>query len=94
MRGTKYEKNGQSYLRFEKFKITISRTHKRQIKLSDLFKQSPTLEEVGNAFINQNSEFFLERIYPSVEANLEDIFTTIANKITNDATYDELFPDE
>lgn len=92
MRATKYLKNGQTYLKFEKFSIKIQPGLIKQLKLTNLFQGNQALEEIGNAFINGNSDFFLTDVYPSLENSLADLFTRIANQITGDASFDELFP--
>jgi hypothetical protein len=91
MRARPYSRNGQTFLNFEKFLIKII-PGRNNIKLTNLFQGNPGLEEIGNAFINGNSDFFLTEIYPSLESQLSEIFTNIANKITGEASYDELFP--
>lgn len=91
MRATKYQRNGQTFLNFERFLIKIQ-PGRNNIKLTNLFQGSPGLEEIGNAFINGNSDFFLTDVYPSLETSLSEIFTNIANKITGEASFDELFP--
>lgn len=92
MKARKYLKNGEAFLNFEKFYIKIQPGQQRNIKLTNLFQGNPGLEEIGNAFINGNSEFFLTDVYPSLENSLADLFTNIANRITGDASFDELFP--
>lgn len=91
MRARTYNKNGQTFLNFERFLIKVQ-PGRTNIKLTNLFQGQPGLEEIGNAFINGNSEFFLTDVYPSLEQSLSEKFTNIANKITSEASYDELFP--
>jgi Haemolymph juvenile hormone binding protein (JHBP) len=91
MRARKYQKNGQTFLNFEKFNIKII-PGQTNIKLTNLFQGNPGLEEIGNAFINGNSDFFLTDVYPGIENSLSEMFTNIANKITGEASFDELFP--
>lgn len=92
MRGRKYQKNGQTYLHFEKFYIKIQPVNLKNLQLTNLFQGNQALEEIGNAFINGNSDFFLNDVYPGIENNLSDLFTGIANQIVSEATFDELFP--
>ena len=80
------------YLRFEKFNIKIQPNFKKGIRLTNLFQGNPALEEIGNSFINSNSDFFLTDIYPGIENKLADIFTNAANQITGQASFDEMFP--
>lgn len=91
MRARKYQKNGRIFLNFENFVIKFV-PGKTNIKLTNLFQGNPGLEEIGNAFINGNSDFFLTDVYPGIENSLSERFTIIANKITENASFDELFP--
>lgn len=91
MRARKYNKNGVTYLHFERFLIKIF-IGKKTIKLTNLFQGNPGLEQIGNAFINGNSDFFLTDVYPSIENSLSEFFTDTANRITGEASFDELFP--
>lgn len=92
MRATKYQKNGQTYINFEKFNIKIQPGKIKNVKLTNLFEGQPALEEIGNAFIFSNSEFLFNDVYPDLENNLSELLTKIANRITGEASYDELFP--
>lgn len=56
------------------------------------FEGDPTLGQIGNRFINENSELFLSEIIPGLENNLAAIFTSTANEIVSKASYDEMFP--
>lgn len=49
--------------------------------------------QIGNQFINENSELFLGEIIPGLEKNLAEIFTKTANEIVENASFDEMFPD-
>lgn len=92
MKARKYLNNGVEFMKFDKFRIKIQPGFSRKIKLENLFQGNPTLEQIGNTFINENSEFFLSDIYPGVENSLSDLFTNVANQINAQASYDELFP--
>jgi hypothetical protein len=91
LRGKKYQKNGQTFIHFDKIqmKIQIGRS---KIELKNLFDNNPTLGLIGNGFINENSETFVSEIIPSLEKNLSEIFTRAANEIVKDASLDEMFP--
>jgi len=52
------------------------------------------LGKIGNQFINDNSDLFLQQIIPGLEKNLADIFTNTANDIVENASFDEMFPDK
>ncbi|CRL04043.1 CLUMA_CG017158, isoform A [Clunio marinus] len=92
VRGRKYEKNGQTYMKFEKIqlKIIVGRSN---IELKNLFENNPTLGKVGNGFISENSAYFVSEIIPSLEKNLSEIFTKTANSIIETSTFDEMFPE-
>lgn len=92
MRAQRYQKNGKVYLHFEKFNIKIQPGQVKELRLKNLFQGNEALENIGNSFINGNSAFFLNDVYPSLENSLADLFTEIANKITGEASFDELFP--
>jgi hypothetical protein len=87
-----YEKDGKMYGKIDKLKIKII-PGGRKIQLTNLFNGNEALEEIGNNFINENVAFFTGNIYPTVEAQLEQTFTEIANEIVSGSTVDELFPD-
>lgn len=80
MRANKYEKNGQTYLKFERFNLKIQ-IGKNRLNLKNLFNGDPNLGAIGNQFINENSELFLGEILPGLEKNLAEIFTKTANEI-------------
>lgn len=93
MHGIKTPKDGKTLIQFEKFifKIQIGSS---KLKLDNLFNGDPTLGQLGNQFINENIELFLEDIIPGLENNLADFFTNIANDIVSRASFEELFPEE
>lgn len=78
LRSTKYQKNGETYLRFEKLMLKIQ-IGKNRLNLKNLFNGDPNLGQIGNTFINENSELFLNEIIPGLEKNLADIFQKTAN---------------
>lgn len=92
MRARKYPRNGQTYLKFDKFSIKIQPGQVRKVQLTNLFPGNLALEEIANGFISSNSDFLLNDIYPNLENSLSDVFTTIANRIASEASFDELFP--
>ncbi|XP_067013923.2 protein takeout [Anabrus simplex] len=91
MKGTKILKNNETFLEFErmKFKLQVGNA---DIHLSNLFNGDPTLGETTNRLINENSDILLPEIIPALEVSLAKEFTDIANRITLQFTYDELFP--
>jgi hypothetical protein len=93
MQAKKYQKNGETYMKFEKFNLKIQ-VGKNKINLKNLFNGDPSLGRIGNQFINENSELFLAEIIPGLEKNLADIFTKTANEIVENASFDEMFPEK
>jgi len=91
LRGRPYQKNGQTYIKFDKIQLKIQ-VGRNQIELKNLFQNNPTLGQVGNTFINENSGYFISEIIPSLEKNLSDIFTKAANDVIANASYDDMFP--
>lgn len=91
MRGKPYQKNGQTYLKFERFQVKIQ-LGTSKIHLDNLFNGDPTLGQAGNAFINENIELFSAEVQPGLERSLAETFTSVANDILNTATLDEIFP--
>lgn len=79
MRANKYVKDGETYLKFERFHLKIQ-IGKNKLLLKNLFNGDPNLGAIGNQFINENSELFLSEILPGLEKNLAEIFTKTANE--------------
>lgn len=92
LRGKKYEKNGQTYLKFERFQVKIM-IGESKIKMDNLFNGDPTLGMIGNQFINDNIKLFTDEITPGLENSLAATFTEVANDILKNATFDEIFPE-
>lgn len=92
LKGSKYIKDGKEYLKFDRFRIKVQPGTIRQLKLSNLFESDRNIEEAANAFITANSDFLLQNVYPSIEKDLAELLTDVANEIAKNATYDELFP--
>lgn len=59
-----------------------------------MFNGDRVLGEVGNQFINENSQLFLSEIIPGLEKSLAKTFTEVANSILKTTTYDEMFPEK
>lgn len=94
MRALKYFANGAEYLKFDKFKIKIQVGDIKHAYLSNLFDgaRSPLLQEIAINLIRNQPEFLISEIYPPIEENLSQTFTSIANKLAISSTFDELFP--
>lgn len=92
MFGSKYEKNGKIYAKFEKVLVRIQ-PGKSKIVLKNLFNGDPVLGQVGNQVINQNQELLYDDLVPVMEKQFADTFKGITNQIIENADLDELFPD-
>lgn len=65
LRGKKYQKDGQTYMHFEKVQIKIQ-LGRSKLDLKNLFDNNPTLSRVGNEFVNNNSGYFVTEIIPAL----------------------------
>lgn len=92
MHANKYQKDGKTYMKFERFNLKIQ-IGKNKLNLKNLFNGDQNLGQIGNQFINENSELFLSEIIPGLEKNLAEIFTKTANEVVENASFDEMFPD-
>lgn len=94
MRARKYFANGAEYIKFEKFIIKIQVGDIKHAYLSNLFDgaRSPLLQEIAVNLIKNQPEFLINEINPPIEEHLSQTFTTIANKLAQSSTFDELFP--
>jgi hypothetical protein len=92
MKGVKYLRGSAEHMKFERFQLNIKPGNVKLFKLTNLFNGDKSLEEAANSIFLDNSEFVLSNVLPSLEKKLGDLFTDIANNITADATFDELFP--
>ncbi|XP_058803113.1 putative beta-carotene-binding protein isoform X2 [Phymastichus coffea] len=91
LRARKVHRDNGIYLHFEPMKLAIS-IGSAKVYLSNLFGGDPILGPVSNEILNANSAVFLDELRPVLETSLSDLFTNVANKITESFTYDELFP--
>ncbi|XP_029169663.1 protein takeout-like [Nylanderia fulva] len=91
LKSHKVIRNNQTYIVFEKMKFNI-KINKAHINLDNLFNGDPVLGPASNEVLNANSDLLVDEIKPVLEDALSNLFTEIANKITEAFTYDELFP--
>lgn len=91
MRGKKINRNGVDYVSFQQLQVKIQ-VAASKLHLGNLFNGDPVLSDVGNQFINENSDLFLAEIIPGLEKNLAKTFLDIANVVLKDVTFDEMFP--
>jgi len=89
--GKQVPRNGVNYVKFEQLIMKI-KVGKAYLNLDNLFNGDPVLGNIGNQFINENSELFVEEMIPGFEKNLSKTFLDIINVILQDVTFDEMFP--
>ncbi|KAL7012574.1 hypothetical protein ACKWTF_014936 [Chironomus riparius] len=90
--GTRYEKNGQTYVKYDKVTLKFQ-VGKTKVYLTNLFNGEPTLQAVGNQLVNENQDIFFEFIVPVMEKQFAKLFKDVGDAIVEKATIDELFPD-
>lgn len=92
IRGATENRNGVDYVTFKELdaKLQIA---KSMFNLHNLFNGASTLNEIGNQFVNENSELFLSEIIPGLEKSLSKTFLDIVNVILKNVTFNEMFPD-
>lgn len=91
--GRTINRDGQDYVKFEELTLKVV-VGKARFHLENLFNGDPTLGEVGNQFINENSKLFIDEMIPGFEKSLAKTFLDIANVVLEDVTFDEMFPDK
>lgn len=84
-------RNGVDYVSFQQLQVKIQ-VGGSKLHLGNLFNGDQVLSEVGNQFINENSDLFLAEIIPGLEKNLAKTFLDITNVILKDVKFDEMFP--
>lgn len=92
IRGTTEKRNGLDYVTFKQLDVKIQ-IAKSKFNLKNLFNGASTLNEIGNQFVNENSELFLSELIPGLEKSLSKTFLDIVNVILKNVTFDEMFPD-
>ncbi|XP_016975429.1 uncharacterized protein LOC108041887 [Drosophila rhopaloa] len=90
MRGSRYLRNGQDYVKFTKMTMRID-FKDFKLNLENLLGDR-ILGDVGNSLINNNQELYLNEIVPGLEHGLSKKFLDVANEILATATFDEMFP--
>ncbi|KAG4066492.1 hypothetical protein HA402_007128 [Bradysia odoriphaga] len=92
LRGQRVNRNGGEYISFNQLDVKME-VGKSKLKLDNLFNGDPVLSQVGNAFINENTDLFISELIPGLEKSLSKSFLEMVNVIMKDVTFDELFPD-
>lgn len=80
------------YVTFKQLDVKIQ-VGKSTFQLDNLFNGDPVLSQVGNAFVNENSDLFVSEMIPGLEKSLSKSFLDMVNVIMKDVTFDEVFPD-
>lgn len=91
MAGKTVHKHGGDYIAFHQLNTKIH-IGKSKFNLMNLFNEDSILNEVGNQFVNENSDLFLAEVIPGLEKSLSKIFLDIVNAVLKDVTFDEMFP--
>jgi len=91
LKGNRILKEGKEHLRFDKMRLRLHIGQSR-LSLGNLFRDDPVIGRATNDVINDNTDLFINEIRPVLENSLAEKFTEIANKITLQFTYKELFP--
>ena len=92
MKANRYLKNGIEFIKFEPFSIKLQRGGFKIVKITNLFGGNKVLGEIVTTLIENSNENLSSNIYPQLEAELSNVFTTISNNVIEHASYDELFP--
>ncbi|XP_067014165.2 protein takeout [Anabrus simplex] len=87
------KKKGETYLHFYNIEIGLT-LGKTRIHLDNLFNGDKTLSDATNTALNENSEEFIAAVKPIAEGVIAKFLLETSNKITEQFTYDELFPAE
>jgi len=93
LRGQLVNRNGvENTVKFNTLDMKIQ-VGKAKFQLDNLFNGDPVLGQVGNAFVNENSELFVAEMIPGLQNSLSKSFLDIVNVIMRDVTFDDIFPD-
>ncbi|XP_070496818.1 uncharacterized protein [Chironomus tepperi] len=92
MKGHRYMKDGQEFFKFEPFAVKFNRGKVSQLKISNLFGGNKLMGDIVHSIILSNPDFVLQNVYPKIEANLSKILTSLANKVVEKSSFDEMFP--
>jgi len=86
-----YKKGNKNYLRFNKVEMDLD-IDNFDIALANLFNGDPTLSEVANRVIRENKGEIKNTLKPIVSRTVSKVLLEIANKVTSNHSYDDLFP--
>lgn len=89
--GSRYQKNGATYIRIDSVKLEI-RPGSFRIRFENLFRGQKALEEVANDVINQNINLISKDVIPQVERGIERRILIASNQVFERASETEFFP--
>lgn len=92
MKGHRYLKNGNEFIKFDLFDVKFNRGVVSQLKITNLLGGNKLFGQMVHGLLENNQDFLLKSIYPQIEAGLSRTLTAIANQVVENASYDELFP--
>lgn len=91
IQGHRENRNGVEYVAFNQLDVKM-KIDKAKFDLANLFNGDPVLGHLGNEFIKQNVELFVNELTPGMEKSLAKTFLGIVNVVMKNVTYDEMFP--
>ncbi|KAB0797250.1 hypothetical protein PPYR_08244 [Photinus pyralis] len=84
--------NGEYHLHFQRLELKVNVSEFHIALASPNFSNSLLIQTADN-IVNQHKELFLEILMPLMERQLSVILLDIANKITKNFKYEEVFPE-
>ncbi|XP_014289097.1 protein takeout [Halyomorpha halys] len=93
LNGVIVERNGKKYLEYKSADLTVDWSI-GNIMLGNLFNGDKTLGTAVNNALNQNKRAVMDALKPRIEKMVAKHVMDVANKINNQFTYDELFPEK
>ncbi|XP_075236822.1 protein takeout-like [Lycorma delicatula] len=93
LKARKVKREGETYIEFKSIDIDL-KIENYSVRLENLFNGDKALGDAVNVALNENKKDFMKALKPIVEKVVGEIVLDIANKITKNFTYDELFPKE
>nr|XP_014289110.2 protein takeout-like [Halyomorpha halys] len=93
LNGVIVERNGKKYLEYKSADLTVDWSI-GNIMLGNLFNGDKTLGTAVNNALNQNKRAVMDALKPRIEKMVAKHVIDVANKINNQFTYDELFPEK
>ncbi|KAK4877883.1 hypothetical protein RN001_010389 [Aquatica leii] len=91
MNGTKFNKNGKSYLNVSEFKVNFE-PKVAEFNFDNLFNGDKKLGDAMNTLINENWRGLFEEVKEGYEETFGQLFKQTTNSIFTKISVDELFP--